>query len=112
MTPKDHSRNVHLSWISPPAEDCNGDIIGYEVVVEGLHSTSTQTHSVEASTSLEIPDLTFMGYKFKVCAMTSAGRGPFSEEIMECKIANSIVCKNYYTFSLAMSYFGIVIHNS
>ena len=54
-----------------------------------------------------------MGYKFKVCAMTSAGRGPFSEEIVECKIPNSIVhvCIRAIIL-LATSYFGIVIHNS
>ena len=104
---------MHLSWTPPPDEDCNGDIIGYEVVEIGPHS-STQTHSVNASTSpnLVIPNLTFMGYKFQVYAKTSAGRGPDEEITVECKIANNIVYKNCCTCFLAISYFGIVVYNS
>lgn len=66
---------VHFSWLSPPAKEINGILLGYKIACTALNQhelttdvlgTSTSLHSLQAETH----------YTCTVCAYTAIGCGP------------------------------------
>ncbi|XP_041830234.1 integrin beta-4 isoform X2 [Melanotaenia boesemani] len=77
--------SLQLSWEKPRKP--NGDILGYVVTCEQLHSggdvRSFQVNGDSAETSLTVPNLAEnVPYKFKVQARTTEGFGPEREGII------------------------------
>ena len=66
---------VHFSWVSPPSQDINGNLLGYQLVCSALNQhvvalnvsgVSVSLHSLQSSTH----------YTCTVCAYTFVGCGP------------------------------------
>ncbi len=71
------SRVIKCSWIPPPYEHQNGDILGYRVNLTEVATGKTVTYS-SVSTSLVIESLhPDYAYEWRVAAVT-IGVGPFT----------------------------------
>ena len=77
MAEKESNLTLHLSWVSPPKEDHNGILLGYELTCSGQNN---HTLSIKISgTSVSLFDLqNNTHYTCTVCAYTSAGCGPYA----------------------------------
>ena len=88
---------IILNWGTVSAEDANGLIIGYQVIVTTL-STGEVLTFFETSRNITISSLIpFTTYLCAVAATTSIGSGPISEEIA---IQTLEVGKHQHIFSL------------
>ncbi len=72
----DQSLVVHFSWISPPAEDINGVLLGYHVACTALNQHELTVNVSGTSISLTDPIQTETHYTCTVCAYTVIGCGP------------------------------------
>uniref|UniRef100_H2ZWZ0 Tyrosine-protein kinase receptor TYRO3 n=1 Tax=Latimeria chalumnae TaxID=7897 RepID=H2ZWZ0_LATCH len=72
---------LSLEWEEVAKEEMNGALLGYEVkwIKDGLYQKGLQTAGNQANiTKLSV----FQNLTLQVCAMTSAGCGPWSDSIM------------------------------
>ena len=80
------STALRVSWEGVPAIDRNGEITEYEVQYEPLETFGGQISTSTVNTSMLSINLTglqeFVDYNISVRAYTSAGPGPYSEEIL------------------------------
>ena len=80
------STEIQVSWEEVPAIDQNGEIITYEVQYEPVQTFNGQISTAIMNTSMLSINLTglqeFVDYNISVRAYTSAGPGPYSEEIL------------------------------
>ena len=81
--------------------DQNGIIIAYEVLYEPLQTFDGQLEPQTVNTTELFTYLTtlqeFVGYNFSVRAYTSAGPGPYSDEIFAMTLEDSNLIESVYT---------------
>ena len=76
-----NSTSFTLSWLPPPPEDHNGDIIEYQVTITRL-STLVSTTLITNATQLVVARLVpYNGYEVTMAAFTSEGSGPHTEPL-------------------------------
>ena len=74
-------RSLRLSWIPPPSDQQNGDILGYTVTIASVE-TGREEESNTTSTSYSASSLhPYYTYQCKVAAFTSVGLGPGSSVV-------------------------------
>ena len=72
------SRSLLLSWSPPPAEERNGDIVGYRVNLTE-EETGHTTHHLTTQPLLSLDSLhPFYSYSYTLTALTALGPGPYS----------------------------------
>lgn len=74
MQQDDHS-SVQFSWVSPPSDDINGVLLGYNITCTSLNE-HTVTVSVSGTTASISPLHSETHYTCTVCAYTVVGCGP------------------------------------
>lgn len=67
--------SVHFSWVSPPSEDINGVLLGYNVACTALNKHELTVNVSGTSASL-YPFQAETHYTCTVCAYTAIGCGP------------------------------------
>jgi len=77
------SNSIHLQWRPPPAEDLNGIVRAYVVIISeqetGRSDNLTSRNLTSRLNELSIRNLhPFYGYNFSVCAVT-VSQGPCTE---------------------------------
>ncbi len=66
---------LHVSWISPPADEINGILLGYQITCNSLNSHQLSV-SVSATSVSLYPLQPETHYTCSVCAYTVIGCGP------------------------------------
>ena len=81
--------SVMLTWNELACLQQNGDITGYMIQYVGNSQTITNSSS-DASTTYTVQGLDpFTEYSFSVAAVNSNGTGPFSEQPLTIRTAES-----------------------
>ena len=76
-----NSTSFTLSWLPPPPEDHNGDIIEYQVTITRLSTLVTTTLITNTTQLLVVRLVPYNGYEVTMAAFTSEGSGPHTEPL-------------------------------